>query len=238
MTMKKLLIPFFILTNTLFSQDTIKTKFTFDLTGSISQANTNKQDNILLNSFSSVGWKKFETGLSTSYQMMTNNNTQLINDFVLRVQPRVIDENYSIFSFGQISSLYSKKVNQRVEAGIGYGKTIFKRKLLESTFSLGTLYFNNDYSDLTNRKGLRVSPRIQLFGKNEKYKISYSFEGFYQPNLLDKKDYITNTKTTFLFDLNKKFSIKVNYSTSFESFIITGAQNDIKNFTMGFNLSI
>jgi hypothetical protein len=129
-------------------------------------------------------------------------------------------------------------VNQRVEAGIGYGKTIFKLKLLESTFSLGTLYFNNDYSDLTNRKGLRVSPRIQLFGKNEKYKISYSFEGFYQPNLLDKKDYITNTKTTFLFDLNKKFSIKVNYSTSFESFIITGAQNDIKNFTMGFNLSI
>ena len=236
MTMKKLLIPFLILTNTLFSQDTIKTKFTFDLTGSISQANTNKQDNILLNSFSSVGWKKFETGLSTSYQMMTNNNTQLINDFVLRVQPRVIDENYSIFSFGQISSLYSKKVNQRVEAGIGYGKTIFKRKLLESTFSLGTLYFNNDYSDLTNRKGLRVSPRIQLFGKNEKYKISYLFEGFYQPNLLDKKDY--NTKTTFLFDLNKKFSIKVNYSTSFESFIITGAQNDIKNFTMGFNLSI
>ena len=54
--------------------------------------------------------------------MMTNNNTQLINDFVLRVQPRVIDEKYSIFSFGQISSLYSKKVNQRVEAGIGYAK--------------------------------------------------------------------------------------------------------------------
>jgi hypothetical protein len=170
--------------------------------------------------------------------MMTNNNTQLINDFVLRVQPRVIDDKYSIFSFGQISSLYSKKVNQRVEAGVGYGRTIFKRKLLESTFSLGTLYFNNDYSDLTNRKGLRLSPRIQLFGKNEKYKISYSFEGFYQPNLWDKNDYITNTKTTFLFDLNKKFSIKMNYSTSFESFIITGARNDIKNFTMGFNLSI
>ena len=133
MTMKKLLIPFLVLTNTLFSQDTIKTKFTFDLTGSISQANTNKQDNILLNSFSSVGWRKFETGLSTSYQMMTNNNTQLINDFVLRVQPRVIDENYSIFSFGQISSLYSKKVNQRGEAGIGYGKTIFKRKKITFT---------------------------------------------------------------------------------------------------------
>jgi len=202
--MKKLLIPFLFFTNSLFSQDTIKTKFTFDLTGSVTQANANKQDNILLNSFSSVGWKKFETGLSTSYQMMTNNNTQLINDFVLRVQPRVVD----------------------------------KRKLIESTFSLGTLYFNNDYSDLTNRKGLRLSPRIQLFGKNEKYKISYSFEGFYQPNLWDKKDYITNTKTTFLFDLNKKFSIKMNYSTSFESFIITGARNDIKNFTMGFNLSI
>jgi hypothetical protein len=105
---------------------------------------------------------------------------------------------------------------------------------LESTFSLGTLYFNNDYSDLTNRKGLRLSPRIQLFGKNEKYKISYSFEGFYQPNLWDKKDYITNTKTTFLFDLNKKFSIKMNYSTSFESFIITGAQKRYQKFYYGF----
>ena len=238
--MKHILLTLLLTPTTfIFAQtDTIKTKFTFDLTGSVSQANDNKQDNILLSSFSSVGWKKFETGLSTSYQMMTNNNTQLINDFVLRVQPRVIDEKYSIFSFGQISSLYSKKVNQRVEAGVGYGRTIFKRKLLESTFSLGTLYFNNDYSDLTNRKGLRLSPRIQLFGKNEKYKISYSFEGFYQPNLWDKNDYITNTKTTFLFDLNKKFSIKMNYSTSFESFIITGARNDIKNFTMGFNLSI
>jgi hypothetical protein len=63
--MKKLLIPFLILTNTLFSQDTIKTKFTFDLTGSVSQANANKQDNILLSSFSSVGWKKFETDSET-----------------------------------------------------------------------------------------------------------------------------------------------------------------------------
>ena len=237
--MKQLfLILSFLFSTQLLSQDTIKTKFTFDLTGSASQANTNRQDNILLGSFSSVGWKKFETGLSTSYQLMTNNNVQLINDFVIRVQPRIIDPNYSVFSFGQISSLYSKKVNQRVEAGFGYGRTIFKRKLLEGTFSVGTLYFSNDYSNLTSRKGLRLSPRIQLFGKNEKYKISYSFEGFYQPNLWDQNDYITNTKTTFLFDLNKKFSIKVNYQTSFESFIITGARNDIKNFTMGFNLSI
>ena len=138
--MKKLLIPFLILTNTLFSQDTIKTKFTFDLTGSVSQANDNKQDNILLNSFSSVGWKKFETGLSTSYQMMTNNNTQLINDFVLRVQPRVIDDKYSIFSFGQISSLYSKKVNQRVEAGVGYGSyaRVLLSPLLEQLESRST----------------------------------------------------------------------------------------------------
>ena len=238
MTMKKLLIPFFILTNTLFSQDTIITKFNFDLTGSISQANTVNQDNILFNSTSSVGWKKFETGLMTTYQMMTSNNTPLINDFVVRVQPRVIDKKYSAFSFGQISSLYSKKVTQRIEAGVGYGRTVFKKKLLEGTFSLGALYFSNDYTDLTHREGLRVSPRVQLYGKNEQLKISYSFEGYYQPNILDNKDYITNTKTTFLFDLNKKFSIKFNYSTSFESFIKTGGRNDIKNFTMGFNLSL
>ena len=55
---------------------------------------------------------------------------------------------------------------------------------------------------------------------------------------MDKKDYITNTKATFLFDLNKKFAIKFNYSSSFESYIKSGGRNDIKNFTMGFNLNL
>lgn len=236
--MKKLIIPIILLTNSLFAQDTITTKFNFDLTGSISQANTTNQDNILVNSLSSVGWKKFETSLSTSYQMMTNNNLPLVNDFVVRVQPRILDKKYSAFSFAQISQLYSKKVNQRIEAGAGYGRTLFKKNYLEGTFSMGALYFSNDYVDLTHREGLRISPRIQMFGKSEKYKISYSIEGYYQPNIFDKKDYITSTKTTFLFDLNKKFSIKLNYTTSFESYIKSGGRNDIKNFTMGFNLSM
>ena len=143
-----------------------------------------------------------------------------------------------MFSFGQVSSLYSKKVNLRVESGLGYGQTIFKTKLLEGTLSGGLLYFSNDYTDLTHREGLRLSPRVQLFGKNEKYKITYSFETYYQPNLMDKKDYITNTKASFLFDLNKKFAIKFNYTSSFESFVKSGGRNDIKNFTMGFNLNL
>lgn len=238
--MKKTLLPILLLSslNLFGQQDTIITKFNFDLTGAVSQANSNTQNNIQFNSMSSVGWKKFETGLITSYQIMNNNGTQLINDFVIRVQPRVVDKKYSVFSFYQLSSLYSKKVNQRIETGVGYGRTIFKRKLIEGTLSLGTLYFSNDYSDLTRKEGIRVSPRIQFFGKNEKYKLSYLFEGFYQPNVLDKKDYISNTKTSLLFDLNKKFSIKLNYVTSFESYIKSGGRNDIKNFTMGFNLSI
>ena len=236
--MKKLLIPFLFITNSLFSQDTITTKFTFDLLGSVSQANVVTQNNILLNSNCSVNWKKFETGLITTYQNMTSNNTQVVNDVVLRVQPRIVDKKYSLFSFGQISSLYSKKVNLRVESGLGYGQTIFKTKLLEGTLSGGLLYFSNDYTDLTHREGLRLSPRVQLFGKNEKYKITYSFETYYQPNLMDKKDYITNTKASFLFDLNKKFAIKFNYSSSFESFVKSGGRNDIKNFTMGFNLNL
>ena len=120
--MKKLLIPFLFITNSLFSQDTITTKFTFDLLGSVSQANVVTQNNILLNSNCSVNWKKFETGLITTYQNMTSNNTQVVNDVVLRVQPRIVDKKYSLFSFGQISSLYSKKVNLRVESGLGYGQ--------------------------------------------------------------------------------------------------------------------
>ena len=236
--MKKLLIPILLIANNLFSQDTITTKFGFDLTGSVSKANTVNQNNIILNSNCSVNWKKFETGLITSYQNMTTNNTQVVNDVVMRIQPRIVDKKYSIFSFGQISSLFSKKVNLRIESGLGYGQTIFKNALFESTVSAGLLYFSNDYMDLTHREGLRVSPRLQVFGKNEKYKISYSFETYYQPNIMDKGDYITNTKATFLFDLNKKFAIKFNYSSSFESYVKSGGRNDIKNLTLGFNLNL
>jgi hypothetical protein len=107
---KYILIPLLILSNFVLGQDSITYKYNVDLTGSMNNANNNQQNNIVFSTFNSVNWKKFETGMSTNYQLMTTNKNILINDFTLRVQPRIIDKNYSVFTFGQLSQLTSKKL--------------------------------------------------------------------------------------------------------------------------------
>ena len=116
---KYILIPLLILSNFVFGQDSITYKYNVDLTGTINNANNNQQNNLVFSTFNSVNWKKFETGMSTNYQLMTTNGNILVNDFTLRVQPRIVDKDYSVFTFGQISRLTSKKINQRIETGVG-----------------------------------------------------------------------------------------------------------------------
>ncbi len=66
---KYILIPLLILSNFVLGQDTITYKYNVDLTGTINNANDNRQNNIVLSTFNSVNWKKFETGMSTNYQL-------------------------------------------------------------------------------------------------------------------------------------------------------------------------
>jgi hypothetical protein len=186
-----------------------------------------------------VNWKKFETGMSTNYQLMTTNGNILINDFTLRVQPRIVDKNYSVFTFGQISQLTSKKINQRIETGVGGGITTFRTKYLENTLSYGVLYYDNTYVDPTIiNSGIRHSPRTQFFGEIKNYKLKYFTECLYQPKVGKTSDYILMTKSWVKFDLNKLFGIKLQYNTAYESFFAKDARNDIKNFLVGLNYSL
>lgn len=192
-----------------------------------------------MSTFNSVSWKKFETGLATNYQLMVTNGNILVNDFTLRLQPRIVDKNYSIFTSGQISQLTSKKIAQRIETGIGGGITTFRTKYLENTLSYGILYYDNTYLDpnIIN-SGIRHSPRVQLFGEIKNYKLKYFTECLYQPKVTNLTDYILMTKSWVKFDLNKSFGIKLQYTTSFESFFAQNATNDIKNFLVGLNYSL
>jgi hypothetical protein len=238
--MKKniLLLLSIILFNQLLSQDTIKTSYKVDLTGIVNEVNGQSRTTLNFNLSNSIKWKKFESMIGTDYQLLSNDGTNAVNDFTVRLQPKIVDKKYSIFSFGQLSSLESKKITSRFEGGIGGGITLFKLSSLESTFSYGTLYYNNNFQDLTQRKGFRHSPRFQMYGKYEPYKISYSTEIFYQPAFERLDDYILRTKTAVGFDLNKKFTINLSYVTWFESYFVTGALNDVKTFTVGTTFKI
>lgn len=239
--MKNILpILLLIITNSLSAQnDTIKTSYKVDLTGVLNQVNGSTRTTLNFNALNTVKWKKFESSVSTDYQLVSNDGTNAVNDFTVRLQPKIIDKKYSVFSFGQLSSLESKKITQRFEGGLGGGVTVYKLDdLLQVNVSYATLYYNNNFQDLTNRNGLRHSPRIQVFGKNEKSKLSYSLESFYQPSFVDVNDYILRTKSSAGFDLNKKFTITLQYNTWFESYYITGAINDVKTFTVGTTFKI
>jgi hypothetical protein len=241
--MKKniLTLSLFLFTSSfLFSQnDTIRTSYKVDLTGVLNQVNGSSRTTLNFNALNTVKWKKFESSVSTDYQLVSNDGTNAVNDFTVRLQPRIIDKKYSIFSFGQLSSLESKKITQRFEGGLGGGLTAYKvGDLLQVNLSYATLFYNNNFQDLTNRNGFRHSPRIVIYGKSEKSKISYSAEAFYQPAFTDVNDYILRTKSTIGFDLNKKFTITLMYNTWFESYYILGAINDVKTFTVGTSFKI
>jgi len=230
---KTLLIPIMLLASPLISQDTIKTSYKFDLNGVINSVNGSTRTVVSTSASNSVKWKKFESSVGTDYQLLSDDGVNSVNDFSLRFQPRIVEDHYSIFAFGQLSSLESKKITQRFAGGVGGGRTLLKTKYLESTLSYGFLFYNNTFQELTHRDGFRHSPRFQAWGKIDNYKINYFFEVFYQPSTSDLNDYILRSKTTIGFDLNKKFTINANYQTWFESFYVIGSRNNVKTLTLG-----
>jgi hypothetical protein len=101
------------------------------------------------------------------------------------------------------------------------------------------LFYDNKYIDPTIiNSGIRHSPRVQFFGEMKNYKLKYFAECLYQPKVGETSDYILMTKSWVKFDLNKLFSIKLQYTTSYESFFAKDARNDIKNFLVGLNYSL
>jgi hypothetical protein len=235
-----ILIPFFVGLPRLISQDTnsIKTTYKFDLTGVVNTVNGLTKTIVNSSASNTVKWRKFESVMGTDYQLMSDDGINAINDFTIKMQPRIVEKHYSIFSFGQLSSLESKKITQRFEGGLGGGRTIAKSKYLESTISYAILYYNNNFQDLTHRNGFRHSPRFQFWGKIEDYKVNYSYELFYQPSTSDYNDYILRSKTTVGFDLNKKFMIAATYASWFESYYAVGSRNNVKTLTIGTSYKI
>jgi|694.fasta_scaffold153555_3 hypothetical protein len=218
--------------------DSVVSKYEFGLTGIYNSVNGVSRTTLTMNANNSIKWKKFESAVSTDYQLVSDDNINSVNDFTVRLQPKIVDENYSIFSFGQLSSLESKKISQRFEGGLGGGRNFFKKDQFKINLSYALLFYNNNFQDLTNRNGLRHSPRVVVSGDLKKQNLSYYFETYYQPSTSDLTDYILRAKFITGFKINDKFSITLNYTTWFESYYVLGARNDVKTLTIGTNFKI
>jgi hypothetical protein len=218
--------------------DTVLSDYEFTLTGIYNSVNNVSRTTLTMNAKNSIKWKKFESVVSTDYQLVSDDNINSVNDFTVRLQPRIVDKKYSIFSFGQLSSLESKKISQRFEGGIGGGRNFFNRDEFKVNFSYALLFYNNNFQDLTNRNGLRHSPRIVISGDLKKYNLNYFLETYYQPSTADMNDYILKSKFVTGFKISEKFSITLNYATWFESYFVVGARNDVKTLTIGTTFKI
>jgi hypothetical protein len=238
--MKQLLLSVAILLATQgYSQDlpkdSVKNSGKFTLSGMMMNVNNAKQT-VLSYDFSHVmKYKNTDLTLSSNYLLSYKDDTKFQDDQVIRLQPRIITNNWSIFTFGQWSTAYSRKLDNRIEAGFGGGHNIIKRKAFTVTGSYGILYDNSSYTDGSKINALRHSPRVQFFGKADK--LSYFTELYYQPMIENSNNYNYRGTAEIKYAVNDKLSLSFVYKRWYESYNILGIKGLNENFTIGTTFS-
>ena len=84
--MRLLLTTFYILNflNLSAQNDTIQTSYKVDLTGVLNQVNGLTRTTLNFNALNTVKWKKFESSVSTDYQLVSNDGTNAVTDFTVK----------------------------------------------------------------------------------------------------------------------------------------------------------
>jgi hypothetical protein len=217
------------------AQDTIINKGKFGLSGMM--MNVNGQNQSILNSdFShNLKRKKFDLTFSNNYVLSYKDGRKIQDDNIIRLQPRIVTKSWSLFAFGQVSRAFSRKLDNRTEAGIGGGHNLFKGKWYTVTGSYGILYDASDYSNGSEIKAFRHSPRLQFFGNLGR--TSFFTEAFYQPMTRDFNNYNYRTHVEIKYEINQKLSISTSYKRWYETFNVTGTSGLIENLTVGTTFS-
>lgn len=230
--MKAFLFVILVLSSiTLSAQDTILHKGKFALSGMM--MNVNGQNQSILNSdFNhNIKYKKFDLTFSNNYVLSYKDGRKIQDDNVFRLQPRIVTNSWSLFAFGQVSRAFSRKLDNRTEAGFGGGRNIIKGKWYTITGSYGILYDASDYSNGSEIKAFRHSPRLQFFGTLGK--ASFFTEAFYQPMTDDFNNYNYRTNFEIKYEINQKLSISTSYKRWYETFNVMGTTGLIENLTIG-----
>lgn len=206
-----------------------------NLSGMVTNVNGLKQSMFSYDYAHTLKYKKIDFTASSNYMLSYKDGKKYQDDNSLRIQPRLITNNWSIFAFGQASRAYSRKLDSRLETGFGGGHNLIKGSWYTVTASYGILYESSNYSNDTNISALRHSPRLQFFGKADKF--SYFTELFYQPMTRDLSNHNYRATTEIKYALNDKLSLSTTYKRWYESYNISGVQGLIENFIIGATFS-
>ena len=232
---KLLLIAMLFLGSQVFGQDTAKHSGKFTLGGMQTVANSQTQSVFNYDFMHNIKYKKSDISFSSNYILSYQNGVKFQDDNNFRIQPRLLTHDWSLFTFGQYSQAYSRKLDNRVEAGFGGGHNIIKRDWFTVTGSYAMLFDNSNYADGSEIRTMRHSPRIQFFGKVKNF--SFFTEAFYQPKISDLNNYNYRETIEIKYSVSDKLSFTSAYKRSYETYNIKGTKGLIENFTIGTTLS-
>lgn len=173
----------------------------------------------------------FQLSTIGSLTQLTKNNVEISNDWVIKVQPRLIYNDWSAFNYEQFSKIYSRKIDFRSEFGIGGGTYFIKTLPVQGTISYGLIYFDTKYIDHSRVNGIRQSPRLQVFGNVKKF--NYMFELYYQPLLTDISNYNYNYTVRLSDPVTSRVAISIALLKTFEYYNFGGTQNSNLNWIVG-----
>lgn len=226
-----LLLPFNVL-----AQDSIRHKASVALNGSFSNINGQSQTSVNVNNSYILTKNNLENSSLLKYLYAIENGHTVINDIIIRVQPRYLKKNWSAFAYHQFSSILSRKINTRYELALGGGRFLIKKDKFYSTLSYATIYVDTKYASDLNITSIRHSTRIQ-FGGNIGNRITYTAEAFYQPAVQDFDNYNYSYDLKIIIPVVKKLAFNINSYGNFESFNLKGvnSSNDILNLGLIYN---
>jgi len=228
--MKKILLILILLIITIgtYSQ---KNSGSISLTGMFTDASSGKQS--MYGGTFSDNFKKglIDFGFNTQYQLSYANNKKTQDDGSIIIQPRLVHNNWSVFTMVQWSKAFTRNLSNRWIYGTGGGFYVFKSPVISMTLSYGIIYVKSYYTNNINNENLRHSPRIQFSGNIQK--LNYFAEGYYQPLISDLSSYNYNNKIQLTYPLTNVLSFTSTYTKSYESFSIISTNNNVSNFSFG-----
>ena len=223
-----LLILFLSIGITTYSQ---KNSGSLSLTGMFTDASSGKQS-MYGGSFShSLKKGLIDFGFNTQYQLSYANNQKTQDDGSITIQPRLVHNDWSVFTMAQWSKAFTRDLSNRWLYGTGGGLYVFKSPIISMTASYAVIYVKSYYTNTITRENFRHSPRIQFSGNIEK--LNYFAEGYYQPLIRDLSSYNYNDKIQLTYPLTKALSFTSTYTKSYESFSIVGTKNNVSNLSFG-----
>lgn len=202
-----------------------------------SDISVNGQEQFLLNASFLHNIKKavktstFEITSTANYTNMNKNGVTYSDDLILKVNPRLVHKNWSVFNYEQVSSIYSRKINLRIETAFGGGTYWVNHPHFQGTIAYSVMGSETSYVNGFIVDALRHSPRFQIMGQ---YKVfTYSFEAFYQPLMNDWSNYNYNHTTKVSWPIWGKLAMNLAHVKTYESFTITGSSNVNSNLSVG-----